>query len=156
MMVAPRACSSRTLGWPILGLVVACLFGCGDSAGRPAKIADLPDEIATTLAATTPAVAAEPDDLQPETATPADAADQFAQVGGGDTNEAPNKTKRPAKGKCPAQANPFKVRYDVTEFPKDLEWLNTKPLKVPTSRANSSCSTSGPTAASTACTSCRS
>jgi thiol-disulfide isomerase/thioredoxin len=79
------------------------------SAGPPAEAAEVP--------------------VEPGASNPPD---QLAQAAGDDTSETPARPKaKPAKAKAPlAAANPFARRLDVPEFPRDLEWLNTKPLKM--------------------------
>lgn len=94
------------------------------TAEPPAAEVQSPPEVAATEPATDPTLEAPPDPAA--NAAP----DQLAQAGGGaDTNEAP-KGKAP-KGKAPlGPANPFSKRFDVDEFPGNMEWLNTKPLKL--------------------------
>jgi thiol-disulfide isomerase/thioredoxin len=77
-----------------------------------------------------PATATEPASTEPAAAEPtASEPDQLAQAGSGDTNETPKTKSRPAKNKPPLDpANPFRQRIPVDDFPKDLEWLNSKPL----------------------------
>jgi thiol-disulfide isomerase/thioredoxin len=105
-------------------------MGCGGSVNRQTIAGQLPDEMGVSLAAAAPGLEVTPASRQTEfvaAEAPAKEPDQLAQAGGGDTNETPK--AKPAKAKAALeQANPFRIRRDPPEFPKGLEWLNTKPL----------------------------
>lgn len=133
---------------PALALLVG-MAGCGDYAGsRPAAVAQASEPIPTETeprpdqptSATQVAQAKEDPPPSDTAATPSPAkveAQKDAKQAAAAPEERPSgKEATPVDPEVPVApandplkpANPFRVRIDIPEFPKDLEWINTRPL----------------------------